>query len=60
MKAFTKRDVKVAKAARKLYAKLLYPSNADFKWLMKKKPNQKLRSVGSEYQYRSTDMGPLR
>ena len=27
MKAFTKRDVKGAKAARKLYAKLLYPSN---------------------------------
>ena len=35
MKAFTKRDVEGAKAARKLYAKLLYPSNADFKWLIK-------------------------
>ena len=35
MKAFTKRDVKGAKAARNLYAKLLYPSNADFKWLIK-------------------------
>ena len=35
MKAFTKRDVEGAKAERKLYAKLLYPSNADFKWLIK-------------------------
>ena len=35
MKAFTKRDVEGAKAARKLYAKLVYPSNANFKWLIK-------------------------
>ena len=35
MKAFTKRDVEEAKAARKHYDKLLYPSNADFKWLTK-------------------------
>ena len=35
MKAFTKHDVEGSKAARKLYAKLLYPSNADFKWLIK-------------------------
>ena len=35
MKSFTKRDVEGAKAARKLYAKLLYPSNTDFKWLIK-------------------------
>ena len=35
MKAFTKRDVKGEKSERKLYAKLLYPSNADFKWLIK-------------------------
>ena len=35
MKAFTKRDVEGAKAARKLYNKLLYPSNGDFKWLIK-------------------------
>ena len=35
MKAFTKRDVEGAKLARYLYAKLLYPSNADFKWLIK-------------------------
>ena len=35
MKAFTKRDVEGAKEARKLYAKLLYPLNADFKWLIK-------------------------
>ena len=34
MKAFTKRDVEGLKSARKLYAKLLYPSNADFKWLI--------------------------
>ena len=34
MKAFTKRDIKGEKSARKLYAKLLYPSNADFKWLI--------------------------
>ena len=35
MKVFTKRDVKGVKSARKLYAKLLYPSNVDFKWLIK-------------------------
>ena len=35
MKDFTKRDVKGAKSTRKLYAKLLYPSNANFKWLIK-------------------------
>ena len=35
MKAFTTRDVKGAKAARKLNAKLLYPPNADFKWFIK-------------------------
>ena len=35
MNAFTERDVKGAKSARKLYAKLLYPSNSDFKWLIK-------------------------
>ena len=35
MKAFTKRDVEGAKTARKLYAKLVYPSNANFKWLIK-------------------------
>ena len=35
MKAFTKHDVKGAKLARKLYAKGLYPLNADFKWLIK-------------------------
>ena len=35
MKAFTKRDVEGANAARKLYAKLLYPSNTDLKWLIK-------------------------
>ena len=29
MKAFTKRDAEGAKSERKLYAKLLYPSNAD-------------------------------
>ena len=46
-KAFTKRDVKGAKAARKLYAKLFYPLNADCKWLIKNNQNQKLRSVGS-------------
>ena len=34
MNAFTERDVEGAKSARKLYAKLLYPSNADFKWLI--------------------------
>ena len=34
MKAFTKFDIKGAKASRKLYAKLLYPSNAYFKWLI--------------------------
>ena len=34
-KAFTKHDAKGAKVARKIYAKLLYPSNADFKWLIK-------------------------
>ena len=38
MKAFTKCDVEVVKAARKLYAKLLYPLNADFKWLIKNNP----------------------
>ena len=47
IKAFTKCDVEGAKSARNLYAKLLYPPNADFKWLIKK--NKKLRSVGSEY-----------
>ena len=47
MKAFTKRDVKLEKAASKLCTKLLYPLNADFRWLIKKQPNQKLRSVGS-------------
>ena len=35
MKAFTKRDVEGSKAERKLYAKLLYPSKADFKWFIK-------------------------
>ena len=35
MKTFTKRGVEGEKAARKLYAKLLYPSNSDFKWLIK-------------------------
>ena len=35
MKAFTKHDVKGSKAARNLYAKLLYLSNTDFKWLIK-------------------------
>ena len=35
MKGFTKRDVEGAKVVRKLYAKLLYQSNADFKWLIK-------------------------
>ena len=35
MKAFTNRDVEGAKVARKLYAKLLYPLNADLKWLIK-------------------------
>ena len=35
MKDFTKRDDVGAKSARKLYAKLLYPLNADFKWLIK-------------------------
>ena len=35
IKAFTKRTAKGAKAARKLYANLLYPPNADFKWLNK-------------------------
>ena len=35
MKAFTKRDVEGAKAARKMYAKLLYPLNVDFKWSIK-------------------------
>ena len=42
MKAFTKRDVEGAKAARKLYAKLLYPPNADFKWLIKKNQIKKI------------------
>ena len=36
MKTFTTHDVKGEKSARKLYAKLLYPSNADSKWLIKK------------------------
>ena len=35
MKAFTNRDVEGTNAARKLYAKLLYPSNVDFKRLIK-------------------------
>ena len=35
MKAFTKCDAEGATAARNMYAKLLYPSNADFKWLIK-------------------------
>ena len=35
MKAFTKHDIKGAKVARKMYAKLLYPSNVDFRWLIK-------------------------
>ena len=35
MRAFTKQDVKGVKEARKLYAKMLYPPNADFKWLIK-------------------------
>ena len=56
MKAFTKRNVEGTKSARKMHAKLLYPLNAGFKQLIKK-PNQKLRSVGSEYQYLSRDMG---
>ena len=43
MKAFTKRDVEGAKAARKLYAKMLYPSNADFKWLIK---NNQINNCG--------------
>ena len=35
MKALTKRDVEGEKSARKLYAKLLYPLNEYFKWLIK-------------------------
>ena len=35
MKAFTKRDVEGAKAARKLYAKLVFPLHTYFKWLIK-------------------------
>ena len=35
MKAFTKHDVEGEKKASKMYYKLLYPSNADFKWLIK-------------------------
>ena len=35
MKDFTKSDVKGAKAANNLYSKMLYPSNADFKCLIK-------------------------
>ena len=35
MKAFTKRDVEVAKTSSKPYDKLLYPSNTDFKWFIK-------------------------
>ena len=35
MKAFTNCDVEGAKVARNLYAKLVYPLNADFKWLIK-------------------------
>ena len=35
MNEFTKRFVEGEKEKRKLYAKLLYPSNADFKWLIK-------------------------
>ena len=35
IKAFTKHDVKGAKASRKLCDKVLYPSNTDFKWLIK-------------------------
>ena len=43
MKAFTKRDVEGTKAARKMYAKLLYPSNADFKWLIKNNQIKKFK-----------------
>ena len=35
MKSFTKRDVKGAKSARKMSAKLLYPLDVDFRWLIK-------------------------
>ena len=35
MKAFTKREAKIVKSARNLYAKLLYPLNAAYKWLIK-------------------------
>ena len=35
IKAFTKRDVEGAKASRNLYNKVLYPSNTDFKLLIK-------------------------
>ena len=35
MKAFIKRDVEGAKPERNMYTKLLYPMNADFKWLIK-------------------------
>ena len=35
MKPFTKRDVDGAKQARKLCAKLLCPSDKDFRWMTK-------------------------
>ena len=34
MKAFTKKDVKGAKRAKRLSAKLLYPSNKDLLWVV--------------------------
>ena len=34
MKAFTKKDIKVAKRAKQLYDKLLYPSDKDFRWVI--------------------------
>ena len=35
MNTYTKRDVEGAKSATKLYTKLLYPQNTDFKWFIK-------------------------
>ena len=35
--AFTKREIKQAKSARKLYGKLLFPSTNDFRWMIQSK-----------------------
>ena len=43
MKAFTKHDFEEVKAARKLYTKLFYRSNADFKWLIN---NNQIKNCG--------------